>query len=223
MRADDIRNHMVNTQVLPCAVDNRNLLMDAMRKIPREPFVPEAYRSVACMDRHIPLEPDRIVMAPRVLARLLQALDPKPDHMVLDVACASGYSTAILAFMVAPGGFVVGLETHKKTHERLVQIASENLTKLEIDNAVITQGDLQNGLPQQGPYDLIFMNSALQNPPQTFIQQLTPTGRLVAILKKPHHTATAYLFHKGSRTPTPLFEESLLVLPEFTQKTRFVL
>ena len=216
MRTEKLRNHMVDSQVLPAAVTNRRLL-EAMRHVPRELFVPDPYRPLAYTDLHIPLGHHRTLIAPRPLARLLQALNPQPENMTLDVACGSGYSTALLARLVAPGT-VVGLESH----DPLIQKASDTLAHLEIDNALITSGDLAEGLPQQGPYDLIFLNGALHTTPQNLLQQLTPQGRLVAVMESPGPTrnSTAILFHRRSRTP--LFEETLPPLPEFIPDTRFV-
>jgi len=90
------RFHMVEGQIRPNHVTDPRVLA-AMSEIPRERFVPEGRQSVAYVDEDIEIAPGRYLMEPMVLARLVQEARIRPQDVVLDVGCATGYSSAILA------------------------------------------------------------------------------------------------------------------------------
>ena len=100
------RKAMVEGQILPNNVTDERIA-EAFLEIPREPFVPSTMRAVAYVDEDMPVAPGRCLLAPVVLARLLQAAAIGPEDAVLDVGCASGYSTAVLARLASA---VVALE-----------------------------------------------------------------------------------------------------------------
>ncbi|MGC1955450.1 MAG: protein-L-isoaspartate O-methyltransferase, partial [Gammaproteobacteria bacterium] len=100
------RFNMVEQQIRTWDVLDQRVL-DIIRDIPREDYVPEAYRNLAYADTSIPLEDGEVMMPPRVEARLLQALQLKPDDRVLEVGTGSGYLTALLAQLA---GRVVSVE-----------------------------------------------------------------------------------------------------------------
>ncbi len=87
---------MVDTQVRPSDV-TKFPIIDAMLRVPREIYVPAAMRDVAYVGENVDLGGGRVVLDPRVLAKMLNALDVQPDEMVLDIGCGLGYSTAVLA------------------------------------------------------------------------------------------------------------------------------
>ena len=98
------RKNMVDSQVRPSDVTDRRIAR-AMLEVPREAFVPEGQRAIAYMDGNLVVSageaiPQRVLLAPRVLAKMMQQLVLEPDAVVLDVAPATGYSTAVLARMV---------------------------------------------------------------------------------------------------------------------------
>ena len=89
------RQNMVESQIRPNKVTDPELI-DALRSLPRELFVPKAMRGIAYVDEDIAVAPDRYLMEPMVLARLLQEAAVAATDMVLDVGCCTGYSTAVL-------------------------------------------------------------------------------------------------------------------------------
>ena len=99
------RLNMVESQVRPSDVTDRRIIR-AMSDVPRERFVPAAIRSVAYMDGPAAVTegegPKRQLLAPRTLAQLIQLLDLDEGHTVLDIGCATGYSTASLARTASP-------------------------------------------------------------------------------------------------------------------------
>ena len=164
------RANMVDCQVRVNDVTDPRIA-DAMRAIPRERFTPKSYRDVAYMEREIPLGAGRYLQEARHFAKLIQAADIDPSDLVLDVGCAAGYSTAILAQL---GETVVGLESD----EDLSRIASDNLAALSVDNGVVVTGPLPEGRAKQGPFNVIFVNGGLEVEPTGLIEQLADGRRL---------------------------------------------
>ena len=171
------RDTMVDTQLRPNEVTDGRLL-EAMRSVPRELFVPAALRGLAYMDESIEVFPSidgapaRYLLAPMVLARLVQLAAVEPEDNVLDVGCATGYSTAVLASLARN---VTGLEPEPE----LAKAARRTLRDLGIDNAEIVKGALNDGHKKRGPYDAIVLNGSVPEPPQTLLDQLKEGGRLV--------------------------------------------
>ncbi len=170
------REHMVVNQLQPNRVTD-TLVADAMMAVPRERFVPEALAGVAYMDEDIEISANRCLMEPVTFGHMLQAAKCGPDEIVLDVACATGYSTAVLAKLA---GTVVAMECD----EEMAAKASELLAQLEVDNAVVVTADLKDGYPAQGPYDVIMIGGAVAKIPQALKEQLAEGGRLLAVVDR---------------------------------------
>jgi len=210
------RRHMVDSQLRPNKVTN-DRLAQAMEQVPRELFVPKSLRGVAYLDEDIEIADGRHLMEPMVLARLLQAADVRGDDIVLDVACGSGYSTAVIARLA---GTVVGVESDVALAER----ATALLTDLEVDNAAVVEGAFDAGLPDQGPYDVILLNGAVPAPPPALLDQLADGGRLVAVIRGDRPTGQAIRFsrHGDGVTRKVLFDATCPPLPGFAAPAGFV-
>ena len=173
------RLNMVESQVRPSDLTDRRISR-AMLALPREEFVPHTLRPVCYMDRDIRLtdggdrRAPRFMLAPRLQAKLIQALEIGDDAIVLDIGCGMGYSTAILARMAAT---VVAVEEDGA----LAAAATEALQKNEIDNAVVVTGALVDGCEGEGPFDSILINGAVDAVPAPLLDQLKDGGRLVAV------------------------------------------
>ena len=172
------RLNMVESQVLTSDVTDRRILR-AMRQIPRERFVPAPMAALAYMDEAVPLTPPgpgrRWLLAPRVLAKLIQLAEVGEDDRALDVGCASGYSAAVLAGM---GKSVVALDSNIK----LAEEARTNLAALALDNASVVVGELTTGWVDKAPYDAIVLQGAVPEVPESLFDQLKDGGRLVAVV-----------------------------------------
>src|SRR5919205_2055800 len=126
---------MVESQIRPNQVTDRRIIA-AMRALPRENFVPPALRELAYIDEALEIFPSidgapaRFLLAPMVLARLVQLASVEPQDTVLDVGCVTGYSTAVLAALARS---VTGLETEPE----LAEAAKRALRELDITNAEI--------------------------------------------------------------------------------------
>ena len=208
------RLQMVESQVRVNDVTDARIL-DAMRTVPRERFVPSNRKATAYADAPAPVAPGRFLLDPRNFAKLLQLAQIAPTDSVLDVACATGFSTAILALMAAR---VTGLEQDAD----LVRVASDMISGTT-PNATIVQGSLAEGFKAAAPYDVIFINGAIETRPETLLSQLAEGGRLVAILKTGTHSR-AHLFVRehGKAGSRPDFDADAPVLAGFRQVAGFV-
>ena len=174
------RKHMVECQVRPNDVTDLTI-QHALETVPREIFLSANLRELAYVEREHVYGPTdgvrRVMLTPRDFAKLLAAAKPKPGDHVLDVACGSGYSTAVLGSMCE---MVIGLECD----EALRESAQENLSQLSIDNTAIVDGNNDAGVPDQGPYDLIVIAAAIGREPTALLSQLKIGGRLATIWRQ---------------------------------------
>ena len=186
-----------------------------MRAIARELFVPEAARAVAYMDETIPLGAGRSLLTPRVLAKMIQCLELSESDVVLDVAAASGYSTAILAQIAQT---VVALEVSPE----LAQVATAALEHAEVDNAVVLTGPLPDGMAEEGPYDAILINGAIEIEPTALLDQLKDGGRLVAVqIEDGYGRAKQWRRLEGGSAARVIFDTAAPLLPGFEQEHSF--
>jgi protein-L-isoaspartate(D-aspartate) O-methyltransferase len=215
---------MVETQIRPNEVTDPRLLA-ALRAVPRERFVPGELRTLAYMDEGIEVfpaidgAPARFLLAPMVLARLVQLAAVEPHDTVLDVGCATGYSTAVLAGL---GRSVIGLEPEPE----LADAARGALREIGIVNADIVEGPLGRGYREGGPYDVILLNGSVPEPPESLTAQLSEGGRLAAVLSSGAGTGSqgkAYLFVKvgGEVSGVPHFDAGARPLPGFLPEPCF--
>ena len=214
---------MVESQLRPNEVTDARLLA-AMGALPRERFMPERLRPFAYIDEGIEVfpatggAPPRYLLAPMVLARLVQLAAVEPDDDVLDIGCATGYSTAVLARL---GRFVIGLEPEPE----LAHAARVNLRALGLANAEIVEGPLAEGYPGKAPYDVILLNGSVPVAPETLFGQLKQGGRLAAILSRaaPGSQGRAYLFVSAGRETSgvPHFDAGAPPLPGFSPEPSF--
>ncbi len=167
------RTMMVDTQVRPSDV-TKFPIIDAMLKVRRESFVPDALRSVAYADTNLELAEGRVLLEARTLAKMLDALAFAGDELVLDIGCGLGYSSAVIARMASA---VIALEDS----EEAVSDAEAALSAQEVDNVVVIEGPLHEGAAKHGPYDVIVIEGAVEEIPATFADQLKEGGRIAAI------------------------------------------
>jgi protein-L-isoaspartate(D-aspartate) O-methyltransferase len=214
---------MVETQIRPNEVTDPRLLA-ALRALPRERFVPRELRTLAYMDEGIEVFPSidgapaRFLLAPMVLARLVQLAAVEPQDIMLDVGCATGYSTAVLAGL---GRSVIGLEPEPE----LAAAARGALREIGVGNAAIVEGPLGRGYRKAGPYDVIVLNGSVPEPPEALTSQLSEGGRLVAVLSSggTFSQGKAYLFIKvgGELSGVPHFDAGARPLPGFRPEPCF--
>lgn len=173
------RRNMVDGQLRTFDVSDRALLA-AMGELPRERFVPADQQGLAYLDRAVVMgrrdeRGGRELLAPMVLARLIQALDIEAGAKVLDVGGGQGYSAAIFARL---GAQVVALEEDPAFQEGL----SAGLAAIGLSGLVTPRsGPLAAGAPDLAPFDAILVNGAVEHAPQELLSQLSSSGRLACL------------------------------------------
>jgi len=164
---------MVDGQVRPSDVTLYPII-EAMLRVPREAYVPLEMRPLAYIGEHINLENGGVVLAPRILAKMLESLDIKQDELVLDIGVGLGYSAAVIARLAEA---VIAVEENAT----LAGVAETTLSEQSADNAVMHVGPLVDGASEHGPYDVIVVEGGVQVLPDSLLAQLKVGGRIAAI------------------------------------------
>lgn len=178
MNTEQARFNMIEQQIRPAEVLDQRVL-GAISRMPREDFVPQAYRELAFSDTNIPLPSQKgnteIMMKPIMEARILQALDIQDNDKALEIGTGSGYFTALLA--------TLGHHVHSVELEAdLLNMAQASLAAHDITNVSLAQVDASHGWDQNKPFDVIVITGSLPLLPESFRQSLTTGGRMVAIV-----------------------------------------
>lgn len=210
------RTVMVDTQVRPSDV-TKFPIIEAMLTVPREAYVPAAKREAAYVGENIDLGHNRVVLDPRTLAKMLDVLDIQPDELVLDIGCAYGYSTAVIARLAQA---VVAVEQDNAMAADAQQTLSEN----GVDNAAVMQGAMTAGNAKNGPYDVIVLQGAVEQMPQALLDQLKEGGRIGCIFME-GALGICRIGYKIDQDVTWrfAFNASAPVVPGFERERAFVL
>jgi protein-L-isoaspartate(D-aspartate) O-methyltransferase len=173
MMMDDSKRRldMVTTQLAARGVRDPRVL-EAMREVPRDRFVPGSARDEAYEDRPLPIGEGQTISQPYMVAVMTAALGAQEADRVLEIGTGSGYQTAILSRLAAR---VVSIERHGLLAAR----AKEALDSLGITNVEIHVGDGTEGWPQDAPFDRILVTAGAPTVPESLRQQLADGGRLV--------------------------------------------
>jgi protein-L-isoaspartate(D-aspartate) O-methyltransferase len=170
---EQARFNMIEQQVRPWDVLDQQVL-DTMKAMPREHFVPERYRSLAFADTNIPLGHEQVMMAPKLEGRLLQALAIAPGDRILEIGTGSGYLTACLATL---GQHVTSYDIMPD----FTAAAGEILQQEKIANVSLYTADVANGIGSDERYDAIAVTGSLPVLQQQYHNNLAIGGRLFII------------------------------------------
>jgi protein-L-isoaspartate(D-aspartate) O-methyltransferase len=169
---DGARKQMVEEQLAARDIKSPRVL-DAMRKVPRHEFVPEAMRLGAYADTPLPIGYNQTISQPYIVAYMTEALDLQPAHKVLEIGTGSGYQAAILGELAKE---VYTIEIVAPLAAR----ARETLERLGYTNVHVRTGNGYLGWPEQAPFDRVMVTAAPESVPQPLIDQLK-VGGLMAI------------------------------------------
>lgn len=168
----DPQQAMIDSQLKVCRVTDERVL-DALRRVPRERFVPAQKHALAYADADVVIAPGRVLMQPMVFGRLLVAAAIEPHHTILVVGGGMGYSAAVLANL---GQHVVCLESNTELFGRAKSLLQSHST------ITLHTGPLNEGHAARAPYDIIFIDGGADHIPQPLIDQLADDGLMVGIM-----------------------------------------
>ncbi|HEX2215327.1 MAG TPA: methyltransferase domain-containing protein, partial [Xanthobacteraceae bacterium] len=158
----------------------------------------------------------RRLLKPLVLAKLIDVAQVEPGDLVLDLACATGYSSAVLAHLAAA---VVAVEEEDALAER----ARATLRDLQLNNVTVRTAPLEGGSAADGPYDVILINGAVEILPDSLGAQLKDGGRLVCVQRHgPVGRGMLYLSSAGGLSGRSVFDAAAPLLPGFVEPPAFV-
>lgn len=209
------RRNMVDGQLRPNAVTHPGVLA-AMGQIPREAFLPSSLRAVAYVDEALPLPGGRSVLAPLVLARLIQALQPRTSDKALIVGAGAGYGAAILATMTDKA---VALESDPA----LLAHARVALPGVAGARVTVVEGALAAGWKSGAPYDAILIEGEIADLPSALTDQLADGGRLVAVQARADGSTAACLALRTGNSVSQrlLFDATAGRLPGLDRTPKF--
>jgi protein-L-isoaspartate(D-aspartate) O-methyltransferase len=146
-------------------------VLAAVRRVPREEFVPPSLRHLAQLDRALPIGEGQTISQPFVVARMTELLELRPGMRVLEVGTGSGYQAAVLAEL--------GARVHSiEIVPLLARTARDRLNRLGY-HVEVRQGDGYRGWPDRAPFDAIVVTAAPEKIPPPLLDQLAPGGRMV--------------------------------------------
>ena len=166
-----LRKEMVERDIAARGVRDE-LVLDAMRKVPRELFLPKNLREFAYEDTPLPIAGEQTISQPYIVAFMAEALMLKGGEKVLEIGAGSGYAAAVLSEIAA----------NVYTVERLGPLAEKaaaTLAELGYDNVHVLHGDGTRGWPAHAPYDAIVVAAGGPQVPESLKEQLKIGGRLV--------------------------------------------
>ncbi len=218
---ESARARMVDSQLRTTDVTSHSLL-SAFLTVPREAFVPEKLAVLAYIDGDLEIAPaadgqlPRYLMEPSPLAKLLQAAEIGAGDSVLDVGAGTGYASAIISRIAKS---VVALESD----ENLVSRATVVLAEQGFDNVSVVKGSLEKGYASEAPFDVIFLNGAVEVIPDALFDQLRDGGRLIAVVGYGNASAAQVYVREGASVSKRfVFNTSVKPLPGFRKIVEFV-
>lgn len=208
------RHIMVESQVRTSDVTDSRIV-SVMRALPRERFVPAHLRTLAYADLDLEVAPGRSLLRARDLAKLVQALDPKPHERALEIAGMTGYGAAVLAACCAD---VISQDGDSQ----LSFAARAALESSGVTRVLAVSTPIEQGWPEGAPYDLILLNGAAEIVPEAWLSQLAPGGRMAVIVRDGVRGA-ARLYTRSQETVAyrEVFDSAPPVVPGLSRPRAF--
>lgn len=174
MNFETARYNMIEQQIHTWDVLDERIL-DLFKDVPRENFVPSAFQQLAYSDIAVPLPHEQCMLPPREDARILQVLNLKPTDTVLEIGTGTGFFTLLLSKM---SQHILTVDIYPEFTEN----AKKNLAPFNLKNITFATFDANRSLPNPGLYDVICITGSLPEMPHYYMNQLTISGRIFAIV-----------------------------------------
>ena len=165
------RLRMVSDQIAARGVRNPAVL-EAMRRVPREAFLPDEFAEFAYRDTPLPIEAGQTISQPYIVALMIENVEPRASDRALEIGTGSGYAAAVLAELVDE---VYTIERH----EQLAKLAAKRLASQGYTNVKVRHGDGTLGWAEHAPYDVIIVTAGGPQVPRSVLEQLAIGGRLI--------------------------------------------
>lgn len=188
-------------------------VMEAMRKVPRDKFVPREYKHYAFNNSPLPIGFGQTISQPYIVALMTDFLNLKPNASVLEIGTGSGYQSAILSLLAKE---VYTMEAIKA----LSETAAERFKALHYANIKTCVGNGYEGWPEHAPYDGIIVTAAATHIPEALVKQLKPGGRLVIPIGMPYLHQELMLLekHKNGQTEvTKILDVAFVPLVDYSE------
>jgi len=171
---EELIQHLIKKGVL-----KTKHIIEAFQKIDRKNFILDTYINDCYADRPLPILGDQTISQPTTVAIMLELLQPQKGNKILDVGTGSGWTTALLSYIVGDAGDVSGVELQNE----LVQYGQDNLKKYSFPHASITKAEATLGLIKHAPFNKILVSAASNDVPDELINQLKNNGTMVIPVK----------------------------------------
>ena len=209
------RKNMVDNLIRPANVTNLKLL-SALGDVQRDKFLPSNLASFSYSETDLLIQNYRTLMSPWLLAKMLQFLDLNSSDNVLSLASGFGYSCALMSSLAT---FVVAVERRELAYE-----AQARLIENGYDNILVKDGNINEGAKNEGPYDAILIEGAVEYINKEIIDQLKIDGRVIAVFKEKNlGQCRLGIKTKSGVQWRNLFEANSVLLNEFKIEKAFTL
>ena len=211
------RKNMIHNQLMTNNIGD-DYILKAFKDIPREIFLPLEKRSKAYLDEDVEISSDRYLIEPRIIANILSLSKIKKNHVVLDIACSTGYSSAILSKLSKK---IYAIDNS----EHLIEKAKENVKKLKIKNISFFNKNLFYGLKRK--FDIIFIFGGVQYIPKKLFELIkSDGGTLLTVLYGNNDIGRVHVVKKlnGKISRTNFLSAQTPIIKEFKKtKKQFIL
>tara|TARA_B100001027_G_C16191739_1_gene296367 strand:- start:198 stop:848 length:651 start_codon:yes stop_codon:yes gene_type:complete len=209
-----LNNNMIDGQIRPINGINKEVI-SAFLSVNRSDFVPEDLILRSYTEKNLKLSSDRYLLRPNLIGEIINHVSPKSNESVLVLPASTGYSSAIISNLAET---VIAVEEE----DNFISIAEKGMSKSGINNVVVIKKKINENCLDQGPFNAIIIEGAIDYLPDQFLNQLENDGRLFALIKKEDVTnAMLYIKNENSINSRFLFSCDAPKLNFFKKKNSF--
>ena len=209
-----LNNNMIDGQIRPINGISKEVI-SAFSSVNRSDFVPEDLILRSYTEKNLKLSSDRYLLRPNLIGEIINHVSPKSNESILVLPASTGYSSAIISNLAET---VIAVEED----DNFISIAEKGMNKSGINNVVVIKKKINENCLDQGPFNAIIIEGAIDYLPDQFLNQLENHGRLFALIKKEDVTnAMLYIKNGNSINSRFLFSCDAPKLNFFKKKNSF--